>query len=68
LRSVPATSVLVLPYHAEPVLYVPCRDGVREPVPAVRRDRRWLVVWRGRELETERLERVARRIAMEAAA
>jgi hypothetical protein len=68
LRGVPATSVLVVPYHAEPVLYVPCRGGAREPILAVQRDRRWLLVWRGRELDTERLEGIARRIAMEAAA
>jgi hypothetical protein len=66
LRAVSATAVLVVPYYAEPVLYV--GDGAREPVLAVQHGGHWLLVWRGCELATERLAAVARRIAMEAAA
>ncbi|MFC9976485.1 hypothetical protein ACFVH6_36870 [Spirillospora sp. NPDC127200] len=68
LRAVPASSFIVLPYHAEPVLYVPCRDGRREPVLAVQSDGQWRLVWRGTELDIERLDVTARRIALEAAA
>ncbi|MEW2358645.1 MULTISPECIES: hypothetical protein [Thermomonosporaceae] len=68
LRAVLASAVLVFPYYAEAVLYVPCRDGRREAVLAVQRDGRWLLVWRGGELEADRLDVVARRIAAEARA
>ncbi|GAA1586031.1 hypothetical protein GCM10009678_80770 [Actinomadura kijaniata] len=68
MRAVPATTVMVFPHNAEPVLFVPCRAGHREPVLAVRRRGCWRLVWRGVELEADRLELVARRIATEAAA
>ncbi|WP_344596900.1 hypothetical protein [Actinomadura vinacea] len=67
LRAVPVTTVLVLPYHAEPVLFVPRWDGRREPVLAVRRTERWLLIWRGHEIEADRLGALARRIAWDAA-
>ncbi len=68
LRAIPASTLLVFPYHAEPVLYVPCRDGHHEPILAVCLSGRWRLVWRGTELAAERLHDAARRIAMEAAA
>ncbi|MFC4909203.1 hypothetical protein [Actinomadura gamaensis] len=68
MRAVPASTVLVFPYYAEPVLFVPCRDGHSEPVLAVVRDGCWGLVWRGRALEGATLHRVARLIAAEAAA
>ncbi|WP_067824527.1 hypothetical protein [Actinomadura kijaniata] len=55
MRAVPATTVMVFPHNAEPVLGVR-RRGCRR------------LVWRGVELEADRLELVARRIATEAAA
>ncbi|GAA3977489.1 hypothetical protein GCM10023085_69890 [Actinomadura viridis] len=68
LRAIPATAVLVFPYYGEPVLYVPRRDGRAEPVLAAQRGGRWLLVWRGGELDAGRLGTAARRIAVEAAA
>ncbi len=68
LRAATASTVLVFPFYSEAVLYVPCRNGRREAVLAVQRDGRWLLVWRGGELEADRLRDAARRIAWEAGA
>jgi hypothetical protein len=68
LRSISMTTLLVFPSHAEPVLYVPCRDGRREPVLAVQRNGGWLLVWRDDLLNPEHLRSAARHIAMGAAA
>ena len=68
LRAIPASPLLVFPYFAEPVLYVPCRNGHHEPVLAVQYDGRWRIVWRGCDLDAERLSVAAKRIALEAAA
>lgn len=67
LRAIPVSSLLVFPYNAEPVLYVACRAGHREPVLAVRREEHWSLLWRGDEISVEQLGPAARRIAAEAA-
>jgi hypothetical protein len=68
LRAIPASTTLVFPYYAEPVLFVPCRVGRSEPVLAVTRDGCWRLVWRGRMLTESHLAQAARRIATEASA
>ncbi|MQY08517.1 hypothetical protein ACRB68_66260 [Actinomadura sp. RB68] len=68
LRAVPATAILIFPYNAEPVLHIPCRGGRRDAVLAVQRCGAWRLCWRGAELGTARLDQVARKIAMDAAA
>ncbi|MCP2341221.1 hypothetical protein [Actinomadura rupiterrae] len=68
MRAVPASTLLVFPYYAEPVLFVPCRDGHNEPVLAVVRDGRWRLVWRAHVLDDAPLMHAARLIAAEAAA
>lgn len=68
LRAVPVSSWLVVPSHAEPVLYVPRRDGRKEAVLATRRAEDWLLLWRGSELDGAQLGAAARLIAMGVAA
>ncbi|WP_026410879.1 hypothetical protein [Actinomadura oligospora] len=68
LRAVPVSTMLIFPHYAEPVVFVPCRDGRNEPVLAVFRDGCWRLVWRGRLLNEPHLARAAHRIATEAAA
>lgn len=67
LRAIPVSSWLVIPHFAEPVLYIPRRDGRKDAVLAVQRDGYWRLLWRGAELDGGTLGAAAQRIAMETA-
>jgi hypothetical protein len=68
LRAIPVSSWLVVPYCAEPVLYVPAREGRKDAVLAVQRGECWRLLWRGAELDGMRPGIAARHIAMAIAA
>ncbi len=68
LRAVPATSLLVVPGNGEAVLWVMGTRGRREAVLAVLRVDRWLLLWRGTELDPAQMPEAALRIALGVAA
>lgn len=68
LWGVPANSLLVVTGGCEAVLWVLGPGGRREAVLAVPRGECWRLLWRGYELDAERLAEAARRIAAGVAA
>jgi hypothetical protein len=65
LRAPRTTSQLVVPAggDGEPTLWVMRTAGRRDAVLATQCQNRWLLLWRGTELDAERLPEAARAIA-----
>jgi hypothetical protein len=63
LRSIRTSSMLVIPGHTEPVLYVPVPGGGMDAVLAGQDRQRWRLLWRGTELDPVDLRAAAGRIA-----
>ncbi|MCW2919765.1 MAG: hypothetical protein JWN52_7833 [Actinomycetia bacterium] len=68
LRTIPVSSWLVVPYCAEPVLYVAGGNGRKDAILAVQRNGGWWLLWRGAELDGRQLGIAARHIATAVAA
>ncbi|MCW2917893.1 MAG: hypothetical protein JWN52_5961 [Actinomycetia bacterium] len=62
LRATRTTSQLVVPAHGEPTLWVMGTDR-RDAVLATQCQNRWLLLWRGTEMDADRLPAVAQAIA-----
>jgi hypothetical protein len=63
LRATRTTSQLVVPACGEPTLWVLGTAGRRDAVLATQFQNRWLLLWRGTELDAERLPEAAQAIA-----
>ena len=68
LRATRTTSQLVLPAYGEPMLWVIGSAEHRDAVVATQYQNRWLLLWRGTELDADRLPEMAQAIAAALAA